>query len=432
MNIFTHHFTFTSLIAVLFFCSSFAAPEHCNLFEPYEWLLDPVRLSLFPSSSEHGVNLGIRVEQAFKVSGHMSDDEDCFLDQSPQRSRKVNALQYLQDHENIFSAFLGNSFDTAFGSFAQQFTPFEGATANGIALVNGKVSYGNIVGSLEYWVSDHLRLGWYLPYYWIHLSDVTWAIPNGTCFFEQTLNNNLLNVVQENGKLDIGNFTRNGLGDSSLLLSWQDSFMEKRDFVTGITCALRGGAHLPTRSALSDCKAEDTLLRLHLGYDCSWGILCGGSLALDLGNYVTSGISADFTKFFGDIAPRRIKTDTRQTDLLLLVKEQCFIDPGFKQQFVLYADLHTFSKDAALTLAYCYTKQNESDIILCSADYVQRIASTMQRLEAWSIHNIILQLQKQQNNDTNDMVFGCFIKGGFSGERSLAGVNIGATFSYMF
>jgi len=406
-----------------------SAPEHCNLFEPYEWLFDQIRFNMFPEYKNMGITFSFRAEGTINTIGYSSNDEDCMIDHSNKWRRIVNPTQYLEDRENDFASFLGNRADTSLGSFAQQYSPYEGATANDLVDFNGDVSFGSFNFSFEKWFTETIRLGWYLPYYIFSLNSISYINSNEKRMFEQFISNNILDVYKNNGKY-IGPYQLSGIGDSTLLLSWQDSFFERRDFITALLCSLRGGLQLPTGQYKE--SYQETFLKIPLGYDAAWGIAFGGSIEVDIGCYLGAGISADCIALFGRTVERYIKTDVRQTDLLLLKKDLCFIDPGFKEEFTVFFTGHNIQKSFLTTFAYQYNKRNDSDIIVCSDQHPTIIASTMQSLGAWTTHNLILLGQTILPIKENDITCGIFIKIGFNGERAIVGNTFGIQAEMLF
>jgi hypothetical protein len=405
------------------------APAHCNLFEPYEWIFDQVRFNIFPEHKDFGLTVSLRGEGTINTVGYSSNDEDCMKDPTNQWRRVVNPVQYLEDRENDFAAFLGNKTNNSLGAFSQQYSPYEGATANDLVNFNGNVSFGSAVAGFEKWFTETIRLGWYIPYYIFSLNTLYYEQQTNKSVFEQFLSNNILDVYKSNGKY-VGPYQLSGFGDSTLLLSWQDSFFEKRDFITGLLCSLRGGLHLPT--AQHTDIFQDTFLKIPMGYDAAWGIAFGGSIEVDIGCNFGAGISADCITFFGRTIQRYIKTDIRQTDLLLLSKDLSFIDPGFKEEFSVFLTGHNLTKSFLITTAYQYNKQNDSDIIVCSDYHPTIIASTMQSLGAWTTHNIILLGQTILPIMENDITCGVFVKIGFNGERTIVGNNFGLHAEILF
>jgi hypothetical protein len=421
------------IICVLILCVSifniFSSPEHTNFFDPYEAMFDSVRIGNFPDYSFRGVDLKIRYESSFHSYGYLSNDEDCLFNPIEKWRICKNSLQYLQDHENLLIACSGNSTDNVLGSFLQQYSLFGGATSNGLSVVTGNVRIDSMNIASEIWFTDSLRLGFYVPYYHLSLSNVRWNQNNDQFMFEQFIENDILSVIEKEADFNVNSYSVSGLGDSSLLLSWQDNFIEQRDFISGITCALRAGLHLPTKSYKD---TENGLLRIPLGMDAGLGIHVGGSVATDLGYYFTVGVSADCTTLFGKIKKRRIKTDLRQTDLVLLTKENCYINPGFKQNFNIYFDFHNRENTWNTTFFYQYMKQNESDLYLCTDLYINTIAESMQRLEKWSTHSLVMYLQKQWDMYECPLITGLFAKWGFNGERVIGFNTLGFTLEYMF
>lgn len=390
--------------------------QHTNFFEPYEFLLDLDRISVnhHPCSWE----LGVRFEGGFNFKGFPIDLKDSLVQSYNAVTIKSNPAQYINLIESDFASFFGNNTQSNLGQFVQQYTPYQGVTASQLIQFEGELELNGITGSVEYWFNKHIKLGYYLPFYAFNLKSLNNQKNNKNQFYENTICNNIYETFQENNSPAVP-YTQVGLGDSQLLLSWQHYFFENRDFITGLFATLRAGLYLST--ARGKEEYSKTFLKIPLGYDCSWGIPFGGSIEIDIGCYGGAGIAADCITFFPSLMNRTIKTDMRQTDMLICNESISLLEPGFRESFSVFLTGHDENRSLLGTLAYQYSKQNESDIILCQTDYPNLIAQTADLLESWTTHNLIFVLGGIKNNiDKNsDLKYECFLKYGFQGCRAI-------------
>lgn len=423
---------FKNLIYLIFILniSLYSAPQNCNLFEPYDWLFDQVRFNLFPENDDYGLTIGLRYEGSVNTNGYLSDDINTAL--NPNKScfgKKVNPVKFLEERENAFAAFLGNIPDTNFNTFSQQYFPYEGMTANDQVDFCGNFRMGSVVANIEKWLTETIRVGWYLPYYYLNLNQISTTNKNEKILYEEFIEDNILNIYKKYNN-SIKPYNLYGFGDSTLLISWQDNFFEKRDFLTGVLCSLRAGFNLPTGQKKD--YSENTLLKIPLGYDAAWGLAFGGTLEIDIGCYFGAGISADLISFFGKTCCRYIKTDRSQTDLMLLNNSLCYIDPGFRETFTILFNCHDLKKTYMGTIAYQYNKQNENDIIVCSETFPTLVAMTSERLGAWTAHNLTLLLQGVFEISGYTSTIGIFGKLGFNGERLISANTLGINLEIIY
>jgi hypothetical protein len=409
------------LIFLYVFIFNFKAdPQFCNLSSPYEWIFDQSRYYLYGCDENLGVAVSVRGEFSFNVSGY--GGQDIFIDGKDTKFKnKVNPCNFLGGPQNEIYSFYGVDLDYEQGLYIENFNKYAGSTSNEIRDLSGDIFLGAINFSLEKWFSEVFRLGFYIPWYKFKLKNLKISDLSNKNVFEYFLMVDIDKKFEELA-FKIQNYDLNGFGDCDLLFSWQDNFMEKRDFISSISCSLRSGLHLPTGKYVN---SEDTLLKIPFGYDSLWGIPFGGSIEIDIGKYFDIGLSIDCISLFGDIRERYIKTDLRQTELLFTTKSYSFVNPGFKQKYTLYLGAHNKEKVFSLMIAYQYNKQNESDITVCSDEHSSIIAGTMQRLDSWTTHHVVFNLEWRPEFKNTDFLFSFFTKIGFNGERALVADVIG-------
>lgn len=405
--------------------NSLKSIQHINFFEPYEYLLDLNRIH-FNNLKCHW-QLGARFESGFNFSGYPIDTKDNLIQSYNTKTIKTNSAQYLNLIESDFASFYGNELLSNMGQFVQQFTPYEGTTASQLVIFNGSMNMQSLSASVEYWIYDHIKIGFYLPFYRIELESLTNQKNSKNQFYENSICKNIYAVYQSENS-PAKPYQQSGIGDSQLLLSWQHYFYENRDFIEGLFATLRFGLYLPT-GMYKDTYLQN-FLKLPFGYDCAWGIPFGGSIEVDIGCYGGAGISADCITFFSKLMTRNIKTDMRQTDMLICNQSMSLLEPGFRESFSVFLLGHDMNRSILGTLAYQYNKQNDSDIVLCQTDYSNVIAQTADILESWTTHNLIFILggNIKEFSKNIDLEYECFFKYGFGGCRAIVANTVGIQF----
>ena len=424
------------LLSLTFLSSllNFISPlQRTNLFEPYEWLLDPVRFDCyeeFAGRDAYGIVCNALYEGAFSIHGYCGSAIMGVPYIPPKGRRKGNPLHIFTKTENSFASFLGyDPLNDARGALAQQYVIDEGVLSDGQMSLHGDLSLHQVKLSLEKWINDQFRIGWYVPLYKITLHKIAVETKTATPFFEYNLNNPFYKTL-EHYDLFLKPYSMHGIGDSSLLLSWQNNFVEYRNTITSMVCSAHGGLHLPTR--MHQESEHKTFLPIPLGYDTSFGIILGGALEAGIGRYVDLGIAADCTVLIGSLKERLIKTDVRQTELLLLAQEKTYLDPGMHQKFDVYISGHDLYKNKILTVAYQYNKQHDSDLIVCSDHFSTLVASSSQTLDPWSTHSATFIGTIINPFGLDNTIISGFLKYGLSGERSLVSSTAGFSLSLMF
>jgi hypothetical protein len=421
-------FIFKFLFFLLFFITNINCIQHINFFEPYEFLLDINRL--ITDNKKCSWQLTFRGEFGFNFRGYPIDTKDLLLQNYNCKTITSNVAQYLNIYESDFAPFLGGFLQNNNTQFTQQFNPYTASTAAQLLLFKGDFNLQSINGSLEFWLTKNIKIGYYIPVYNLQLFTLSHEKNNKDRFFENSICKDIYEAYQKNGS-PAKPYQLTGIGDSELIVSWQNYFYENRDFISGLFATLRAGVYLPT--GMYKSTYTQTFLKLPLGYDASWGIPFGGSIEIDIGCYGGFGISADCITLFPKLMNRMIKTDMRQTDMLALNQAKSLLSPGFRESFSVYLLAHDQAKTFLSTFAYQYNKQNESDIILCQTDFSNLIAQTADILESWTNHNIIFIFQGDRIIDNNfSLGYQGFLKWGFSGCRSIVCNSIGLQITLTF
>jgi len=409
----------------------FSEPQHSNMSAPYEWLSDYqalFQLQQFSDVNLKHFSLQVRGEFSVASNGFISEQIEGTIGSGNDWSKKVNPLSYLGEFQNAIASFYGSRNTT----FADQYPFFGGNTTNYCYSPNGKVAINSLIAAVECWCNEYFKIGWYLPYYWINLSNVSVVESRGnSSYFEAQLTPNLLSSFQKNGGIAITNELVNGIGDSQVLVSWQRNFFEERAVIREITCAARLGGYLPTGKSVANI--QDTILKIPLGFDSSWGISYGGNIQITLSDIIDVGVVADCTNFFGSYAVRYLYNDIRQTSLLESFSAPSYLDPGMKEEFSVYLSGHNPYRSFLLTLAYQYNKQQESTVTVNPFYSPSIIANSSRFYEAWTTHHLIAQIAGHFENDFfGDWLGGAFIKYGFNGTRSIVVSTIGLSLSAFF
>lgn len=239
----------------------------------------------------------------------------------------------------------------------------------------------------RYFFNHNLSLAAYLPVYSMRLSNVSWCdltqdITEQDLLVKELLTSKLGAITQEFGCLDIGGWQRTGVGDLALLLEWVQNFKQAKPFLKNVSLGWRAGLSLP--SGLK--KDEDKLFAVPFGYDGAVGLIFGGGLNVDLGDYFNAGFDVELLQLFGSERSRRIKTDPSQTDLLLLQKATAYKDWGLTQRFNLFMEADNFFKGLSVYVDYQFLKHGDDLIAVAGSNVSSTIASTAISLEEWTAH----------------------------------------------
>lgn len=393
-----------------------------NLFNPYDILMLQPLIAL----PEFQVSVGY--ERFINGCGMQADDDE--LCQSWRKC--CNILQIYQDSQDAIAAYKGTDFNTPIGQQTLVFPVDDDNGTHGLLTPCGDLTIDNFMLSARYAWCNGVSFGLYLPVIKAHLKNVRWKSNNLAAPYESQIDNNTIKVLEETGKLCLGNWSRHGLGDLAALFMWNRYYPQNKRWLKNVHGGLRGGLLFPT-GLKSD---EDLLLAFPFGNDGSLGVLGGATLELWWGGFLRFGVDGEFTQIFGTCRTARIKTDPAQTDLLFLVKAPVNREVGFMQHYTLYLQATHFWRGLSFRAAYQYTKHNDDKLFLATDHYDAELANTAEYLQEWTMHNLVLSatydswLGKPRPQYWPTVM--AFYKHGFNGKRAVLGNTIGLQLTINF
>ena len=233
--------------------------------------------------------------------------------------------------------------------------------------------------------------------------------------------------------LQLGGWTRNGIGDLTLMIEWFRDFPQAKPTLKVVRINWWAGISSPTGLR----HDPDKIMAVPFGYNGSFSIPFGMGLDLHFIHHLKAGFYVQLTHAFGSTQSGRIKTDPDQTELLLLTKTSVYTDPGLTQQFSLFGEVYKPWGGLSCMLAYQYIKQNRSTIALYGNTYAADIANTAQYLRDWTMHQLFVRADYDigDHMGTNARVFPritLYTRIPFNGKRFVANSTIGAIFSLDF
>ncbi len=390
-----------------------------NLVRPYQILLRPPKLT--------------DSWMQFYAIGQFGFDSRAFMD-----GDQVNALQIYQCDQNALAMLDGFDPCTQIGQtrirldacddcVRGQFRPY------GKFDVDAAMRFG-----LRFFMQHNLSLAFYLPYYKMALKDVCWQdLTQNVSIQDARVHANLTDCLCERvcelGCLDIGGWNRSGVGDTTISLEWIRDFPQQKPMLHNVTINSRLGLTLP-----SGVKAdEDKILAFPFGNDGAFGLIFALGLDLYMGQYIKAGLDVQLMHVFGNTRCRRIKTDTNQTDLLLLAKTEAFKDYGLTQQFSFYWEFYKVLYGASFKVAYQFYKRGEDTLFLSSNEFSTAIANTAESLKSFTTHDAFFIL----NYDFSDHMpeesrwvpyVSAFVNVPFNGKRSVTAKTVGFVLALNF
>ncbi len=352
-------------------------------------------------------------------------------------SESVNALQIWHCDQNALAMLKGFSSDSPMTELLEQVN----ATDDGM---RGHLNFcgdlfmdaGALFGRYHFYRDWFLTA--YLPFYRMQLKNV--------CIQDKTQNNTPADVrvkqylttpiaqnAAELGCLNLGPWTRTGLGDWTVLLEWVHNFWQPKPFLKNVMLDWRLGLTVPTGKR----EDENKLMALPFGYDGNMGLIFGGGIELMLGRYFKTGVDVELLQQFGNTRNRRIRTNQDQTDLLLLQKACVYKDFGLTQKFDLYFQIFRLWNACSCRIGYQFLKHGDDFLSLYTQDFSPQIANTARPLQEWTLHQAVVTLSydfaAHLKPDAHvKPVLSLYGQMPFNGKRAIGFPSIGGMFSIDF
>jgi hypothetical protein len=289
---------------------------------------------------------------------------------------------------------------------------------------------------LQGFIADGFWVGAFMPFYHMKLKNVVWtdqtkSINAADLQAQALLTNNLSANVSRMGKgLSLDAWSKSGPGDLTFIGGYRHSVRQYKPWIKNVAFNVRAGMMIPTGVK----KDEDKVMFMPFGNDGSVGLLVGAGLDVNYLERVNAGIDVELMHVFNNTRERRIKTDTTQTDFLLLERTTVQKDPGFYQKFNIYVEPRLFWNVSVLA-AYQHTKRGQDRYYVVSNDFSSTVANTAESLKTWSTHNMFLQL-KIDTATKNETRFrpqiSVFYQHPFNGKRSVQNKLVGLSCTLNF
>ena len=278
-----------------------------------------------------------------------------------------NVLQLYSCDVDALTMIRGFDPNSTIGQFAAQFSQVPDDGVRGHLIPSAQFHMSEVGLSAQYWLPHYFCLGLYLPIMRMSLSNICWQdqtknITAADITTKQLLTDNFAaNVCALGGTVINCPYKCTGIGDIDLIVKLQRDFPQKKPFLKNVQLSGYFGFSLPTGKRTN----EDLLFALPFGYDGAPGVLFGGALGLNWAYHFTGGVQLYFTQLIGNTRLRRIRTDYRQSDLVLLAKTPAHIDFGFIQRYRLYVGCYQLIRGLSFELGYQFQKQGDSILSLC-------------------------------------------------------------------
>lgn len=317
----------------------------------------------------------------------------------------TNVLTYINCDQDALKMLNGFIDDSVIEQTAAQ---LNGVVDNGIRghyIVSGHLKVPvNVSLAWRMFFAHDLTLGIYLPIRSMQLTDVCWANQTQNNDYQDALVHNVLtnnffeNVYKLGDGLELGGWSKAGVGDLEVILEYMHDFEQAKPMLKNVFLDARVGLTFPTGVTSN----PDHILSLPFGQDGAMSVLFGGYLELLYGTFFKLAVDVELTHVFNNTRTRRVKTAVEQTELLLLAKADVNKDWGIQQQFTLWASFDHFFKGFSFNVGYRYFKQGDSTVSLCNNDLSPFFANSALGLEDWTAHDVLFKLSYDWRHDYNN------------------------------
>jgi len=187
--------------------------------------------------------------------------------------------------------------------------------------------------------------------------------------------------------LSLGNFSKTGIGDTVLMLYWDNNFKQDKTTLKNVNLYAKLGLSIPTGVK----KDQDKAFSFALGNDKAWGLPAGLGIGLDFKYHIRAGADVEFLVLFDETHDRRMKTTKTQTDFLLLNKGRATMDHGLTWKFNLFLQAFQFMGGFSAKFAYEYIKHDDDRLHPKNNDFNYDVVNSAKSLSEWNSHNLIFQ-----------------------------------------
>jgi hypothetical protein len=315
---------------------------------------------------------------------------------------KVGVLRVYKESESAIAMLMGAERGSSIHSLANLLIPaLAGVTDDGKRgrfLLDGRfeeldfsfwgkynISVGKIPGNFDVYC--------YVPFRYVDVSDVQWhdqteSVLNADLAVKHYVTDDIHTVVRDLGSLDLGSWNKLGIGDITFLLRWYTDFRQMKEHLKNVRITTRFGLSIPSGSE----KDEDKVFSMPLGNDGAWGFPLAAGIDLYFVKRVKAGLELETLVLLDKTRVRRLKTDTNQTDFLLLHKGKATKSFGITWKFNLFVQAKHFFKGLSAMIAYQFIKHDGDSLTAQENDFSYNIINSAQTLEDWGTQHFIFQL----------------------------------------
>ncbi len=380
-------------------------------------------------------------EHSYKVCGWSTDEKE-------EETCKVNVLQIYGPTQNIVSLYQGYDTNgtvvqTLTTPFTQLLDSIAGGPGGGVSNLNngifeptGHLSGGQVAASSVYGLGHGLYLSAYLPFYFVRLSDTAWKYSGtNTLFSDQKIQKELIDTFSQDAQtyfdLNIGNWSKKGLGDLTIMTEWQRDFPQRRPTLKNVQAAIRAGLSFPT----SKKNCETVIMDIDFGADGAIGLPFGGGISINLAHIFEFGFSGQFWYYWSNEKIRRIKIFPTQTSLLYPTLTNTYKQYSIIQNFNLHAILYSRCNRFNIKAFYQYWRKGEDRLTATSSDFNFQIVNSAAQLEEETRHQVcLLAAYSPLRGEFTRCIpqFEAFWKTGINGMRTTLACTYGAQLSLTF
>ena len=247
------------------------------------------------------------------------------------------------------------------------------------------------------------------------------------------ITDSLVSNVKTWGNLDLSAWDKAGLGDVVMTLNWHNKYKQNKEYLKSVGLFMYTGFSFPTGKE----KDEDKAFSMSLGQgDGAWGIPLGLGMDLDFIHNIKAGINVDFIGFFDKTRTRRMKTDEKQTEFLLLNKGEATKEAGLTWQFDLFLQAYHFIGGLSAKVDYQFVKHDDDKLSPKNNDFSYSTINTASSLKEWNIHNLIFSVGYDFFREARDMLIvpqiHAFYKLPVAGKNIVDNNTFGGQFAFNF
>lgn len=247
---------------------------------------------------------------------------------------------------------------------------------------------------------------------------------------------NLFDAILEKYNLCIKGFTKRGVGDTTLLFGWTNSYQDTEvlDFVD---TTIRLGVLIPTGRE----KNENRVFDIALGYDGHTAFSSSFDIAFGALDWTTLGLHIGSLLFADKRKCIRLKTNFNQSGPVTLAKGKAVVDKGSLWDVSIYYKADHAIKGLSFLVGYTFARKRP-DILknICPTDCAPDVCVSNSDcvLRGWKMHTVHLMLEYDftQKHTVYGPRVGVFYNRQVGGVRvfqtHMGGGNVGLDFGWKF